>query len=62
MYAIYHGPEGLKNIAQRVNQSAHITARIFEHYGFSLLKNEKDTSSFFDTITVIDCDARKLSQ
>ena len=62
MYAIYHGPEGLKNIAKRVNQSAHITARIFEHYGFSLLKNEKDASSFFDTFTVVDCDARKLSQ
>jgi len=29
MYAIYHGPEGLKNIAIRVNTSAHIAANIF---------------------------------
>lgn len=62
MYAIYHGPEGLKTIAKRVNHSAHIAARIFEHYGFSLLKNEKDASSFFDTVTVVDCDAKKLTQ
>jgi glycine cleavage system pyridoxal-binding protein P len=39
MYAIYHGPEGLKTIANRVNFSSHIAARLFEHYGFTLLNN-----------------------
>jgi glycine dehydrogenase len=39
MYAIYHGPEGLKGIANRLNLSAHIAARLFEHYGFTLLTN-----------------------
>jgi len=60
MYAIYHGPEGLKNIAIRVNTSAHIAANIFEHYGFTLHSNCKTSSSFFDTFTVVGCDAKKL--
>lgn len=39
MYAIYHGPEGLKDIAKRVNLAAQLASRIFEHYGFTLLAN-----------------------
>jgi glycine dehydrogenase len=62
MYAIYHGPEGLKKIANRVNFSAHITASLFEHYGFTLLKNSGDSSAFFDTITIVDCDAKRLKE
>lgn len=62
MYAIYHGPEGLKGIANRVNFSAHIGARLFEHYGFTLLKNSGDSSAFFDTITIVDCDAKRLKE
>lgn len=62
MYAIYHGPEGLTNIAKRVNLAAQITSKLFEHYGFTLAVNSKDHSSYFDTITIIDCDASKLSQ
>ncbi len=59
MYAIYHGPEGLKNIANRVNYAAQVTSRIFEHYGFTLLSQENKLA-YFDTITVIDCDAKRL--
>lgn len=29
MYAVYHGPQGLKNIAQRVNLAAQIGAKLF---------------------------------
>lgn len=61
MYAIYHGPQGLKQIAERVNYAAHLAANIFEHYGFTLLANSKTTSNFFDTITIVDCDAGKLA-
>lgn len=60
MYAVYHGPEGLKTIANRVHFSAHIAARVFEHYGFTLLTNAETT--FFDTITIVDCDAKKLKE
>ena len=62
MYAIYHGPQGLKNIAQRVNLAAQICAKLFEHYGFNLATNKQEYSNFFDTITVTDCDARKLAE
>jgi glycine dehydrogenase len=29
MYAVYHGPEGLKNIAKRVNLAAQIAGKVF---------------------------------
>jgi glycine dehydrogenase len=60
MYAIYHGPQGLTTIAQRVNGAAQLAANIFEHYGFNLLASSKDHSAYFDTITVVGCDAHKL--
>ena len=53
MYAIYHGPQGLKNIAHRLNLAAYIASKTFEHYGFTVLA----TSNFFDTITIVDCNA-----
>ena len=45
IYAVYHGPNGLKNIAERVNQ---LTARLvssLKETGFELVHNH-----FFDTI------------
>lgn len=48
MYAIYHGPEGLKQIAQRVNGLASVFAA-------GVLKSKSGTvenSSFFDTVKV----------
>jgi glycine dehydrogenase len=55
MYAAYHGPIGLRDIAQSVHSKAQYTAEILEHNGFSLL-----THSFFDTVTVIDVDSPDL--
>ena len=46
-YAMYHGPEGLKNIAQRVNRLTHILAQGLEEIGFSI-KNKY----FFDTLLI----------
>ena len=60
MYAIYHGPEGLRTIAHRLNYAAQLAGRIFEHYGFNLAASPKSESEFFDTITVTGCDAKKL--
>ncbi|CAN5374877.1 aminomethyl-transferring glycine dehydrogenase [soil metagenome] len=47
MYAVYHGPQGLKTIAQRVHR---LTATLAE--GLRKLDIEVRTASFFDTIEV----------
>jgi glycine dehydrogenase len=46
-YAVYHGPDGLKAIATRVNMLARAAAHGLKNAGFSLA-----STSFFDTITV----------
>ncbi|MFP6557486.1 aminomethyl-transferring glycine dehydrogenase [Paraburkholderia sp. B3] len=46
MYAVYHGPQGLKTIALRVNRVAAILAAGAKQLGYTLV-NE----SFFDTLT-----------
>src|SRR5437868_7238951 len=47
MYAVYHGPEGLKNIALRVTLLAQTVADEIEARGFELV-----SENFFDTIVV----------
>ncbi len=47
-YAVYHGPQGLKTIAQRINRFASILATGLKAKGVSL---KHDT--WFDTITVV---------
>ena len=47
MYAVYHGPEGLKNIAKRVALMTQTVAGAIEERGFELV-----SQNFFDTITV----------
>ncbi|WP_420397053.1 aminomethyl-transferring glycine dehydrogenase [Nioella sp.] len=46
-YAVFHGPEGLKAIAQRVHRKTVRVARGLEEKGFKV-----EPESFFDTITV----------
>ncbi len=46
-YAIYHGPEGLKRIANRVHRLTAITAAALKAKGFAI-----SNSSFFDTLTI----------
>ena len=55
MYAVYHGPAGIKEIAQNVNDLASLTAKGLINLGFSL-----QTDSFFDTICVHGIDTEKL--
>ena len=55
MYAVYHGPAGIKEIAQNVNDLASLTAKGLRNLGFSL-----QTDSFFDTICVHGIDTEKL--
>ncbi len=47
LYACYHGPEGLKKIAERVHALTDILAAGLEKLGFQIVHN-----SFFDTIQV----------
>jgi glycine dehydrogenase len=51
MYAVYHGAEGLVNIAKRVALLTQTVAEEIENRGFELL-----SSNFFDTITVVTDD------
>jgi len=46
-YAIYHGPEGLKNIAGRIHALARVAHRELDKAGFKVTEG-----AFFDTITV----------
>jgi glycine dehydrogenase len=47
MYAAYHGPEGIKNIAQNVNNCAQILATGLQKSGYKIV-----SETFFDTVTV----------
>ncbi|HSF46123.1 MAG TPA: aminomethyl-transferring glycine dehydrogenase, partial [Chitinophagaceae bacterium] len=55
MYAVYHGAEGLINIAKRVALLTQTAAEEIENRGYELL-----SSNFFDTITVITDDAKAI--
>ena len=54
MYAVYHGPEGLREIAQRVHRLASVLAKGLNNLGFKLC-----SSRFFDTLTVLLPDAER---
>ncbi|MFZ5552264.1 MAG: aminomethyl-transferring glycine dehydrogenase [Bacteroidota bacterium] len=58
MYAVYHGPEGIKGIAQQVHQSAAVLAEELKKLG---LKIEND-GAYFDTISVSGADASKVKK
>ena len=47
MYAVYHGPQGLKNIANRVHRYTGVLADYLRTLGYTLT-----SESFFDTLTI----------
>ncbi len=47
MYGVFHGPEGLKAIAQQVHRKAVLMAKGLEKLGYTV-----EPEAFFDTITV----------
>jgi glycine dehydrogenase len=47
MYAVYHGPKGLQNIAKRVATLTQMIATQLQQLGYTIVNN-----TFFDTITV----------
>ncbi|MDO7881298.1 aminomethyl-transferring glycine dehydrogenase [Antiquaquibacter soli] len=52
MYAVYHGPDGLKRIAQRVHAATVLTAKELRARGLAPVHD-----SYFDTLTVSVADA-----
>jgi glycine dehydrogenase len=57
MYAVYHGPSGLKNIAKRVALLTQIVADGIEDRGFELV-----SSTFFDTVVVKVNDIKPIKE
>ncbi|TGK32761.1 glycine dehydrogenase (aminomethyl-transferring) [Leptospira gomenensis] len=47
MYAVYHGPEGLRNIAFRIHKMTGVLSRLLKSAGYEILND-----SYFDTITI----------
>ena len=57
MYAVYHGPEGLKNIAERIILLTQVLAEHLQESGYELV-NE----NYFDTITFKINNRQKLEE
>lgn len=57
MYAAYHGPEGLKEIALNGYKYAHIVAGKLVAGGYKLAKE-----NYFDTIRIVDVDAKAIQE
>lgn len=57
MYAVFHGPEGLKTIAKRVALLTQTVAEAIETRGFELVSD-----NFFDTITVKVDDSKAIRE
>src|SRR3989339_3306 len=55
MYAVYHGPKGVKDIATKVYTYAHTVAAELKKLGFKL-----SADNFFDTIEVTGVDAAAI--
>lgn len=58
MYAVYHGPNGVKRIATRIHAFATAFADVIKNAADSNLKVVHD--QFFDSV-LIDCDSEKLA-
>ena len=54
MYAVYHGQEGIKAIAQTIHNTTYTVAEELKKLGLSI-----KTKLYFDTI-VVECDASKI--
>ena len=56
MYAVYHGPEGLKEISKSIHLKAVYLKRSLESIGLQI-----KYSKYFDTVTVL-CDSKKVKE
>ncbi len=56
MYAVYHGPKGLKQIAERTHALTQLLVKSLNSLGYKILNN-----NYFDTITV-DVESEKVKE
>jgi len=57
MYAVYHGPQGLIDIAKDIHRYAAVTASLLSRNGFKLV-----TENFFDTIEISGIKASHIKE
>src|ERR1043165_967759 len=57
MYAVFHGPNGLKNIAKRISILTQTAAHAIEERGFELF-----SQNYFDTIVVRTDKAKEVRE
>lgn len=57
MYAVYHGPQGLKNIAHRVHALAQTTANALTTLGI-----QQNNKNYFDTLHISGVDATAVKE
>ena len=55
LYAVYHGPDGLKRIARRVHAFTRILSGSLKRTGLNLASD-----AFFDTVSALDALPRSL--
>jgi glycine dehydrogenase len=56
-YSVYHGPEGIKNIAARVHGLTHLFVETIKKFNYTVL-----TDSYFDTVTIQTTLTRKIKE
>ena len=56
MYAVYHGPEGLRNIAGKVHAYTAVLSNAVQQLGYQVVNGD----AFFDTLTIKVEDAGKV--
>ncbi|PNS20807.1 hypothetical protein CAC42_2738 [Sphaceloma murrayae] len=52
MYAVYHGPEGLKRTAHKVMNSARVVEEAAKKLGYETSRDQYMGKSFFDTVVI----------
>ncbi|GAM82327.1 hypothetical protein ANO11243_003060 [Dothideomycetidae sp. 11243] len=52
MYAVYHGPEGLKRIAQKVMNCARVVEEAANRLGYETSRDRYMGKAFFDTVVI----------
>lgn len=57
MYAVYHGPGGLKDIAMRIHALTTLLSSTLRHFGFN-----QQNESFFDTLRVSHSDKEVMNK
>lgn len=57
MYAVYHGPDGLKKIALKIHRQTSILALAIKQLGMTVINQQ-----WFDTLTIKTTDASKVHQ